>query len=271
MDGYAATSIIREYPKYDDVPIVAMTANITESDMNKTKSAGMQDFIGKPIDVEQFYTILLKYIRPKARMGDVQPMKPAETPPAAASGTGLSIPGVDTEEGLARINGNRKAYINILKKYAELFSDIVPKLADTYKNGRNDEGRQLAHNLKGLSGNIGAQEIYALAAEIEAAFKGEGGDILALLEVLNQKLTPLLQAIRTHASGTRQSEEKKEPITPAALSGLIESLLASAQKKRRSKSNRDAKPSSSTSCRRASNHTSTPSSPVRINTVTMTL
>ncbi len=236
MDGYAATSIIREYPKYDNVPIVAMTANITESDMNKTKSAGMQDFIGKPVDIDQFYTILLKYIKPRARIGDVQPMKPAaetaQTRNPAASGD--TLPGVDMQEGLARINGNTQAYDRILKKYAELFSDIIPRLETAYKNSRREEGRQLAHNLKGLSGNIGAKEIYRLAAEIEAAFKGEGGNITALLGVLSEKLVPLLRAIEARSAAEQANAEpvRKEPINPAALSGLIESLLVSAGKKK---------------------------------------
>ena len=234
MDGYAATSIIREYPKYDNVPIIAMTANITESDMNKSKSAGMQDFVGKPVDVEQFYTTLLKYIEPKVKATDVRPAVQEEPAVQEITQEGV-IPGLDFEEGLARINGNRKAYENILKKYTELFADIVPKLKAAAQSNQHEEGRQLAHNLKGLSGNIAATDVYKLAAEVESAFKGQGGEPLALIAALEKKLDPLLQGIRSYLAKQNASAEPAaplKPITPAALSGIVESLVASAHKKK---------------------------------------
>ena len=64
MGGYEATGKIREY---DDeytrtVPIIAMTANAFAEDVQKSKSAGMNDHITKPVDPEIFYDILKKYI-----------------------------------------------------------------------------------------------------------------------------------------------------------------------------------------------------------------
>ena len=62
MDGYEATKRIRsigtEYCK--NVPIIAMTANAFESDIQKGKSAGMNDHISKPINVEVFYNVIQK-------------------------------------------------------------------------------------------------------------------------------------------------------------------------------------------------------------------
>ncbi|MBU1643426.1 response regulator, partial [bacterium] len=73
MDGYVATSIIREYQKYDNIPIIAMTANIAESDIEKSKSFGMQGHLSKPIDVGSFYKTLLQFIKPKAKKDDILP------------------------------------------------------------------------------------------------------------------------------------------------------------------------------------------------------
>ena len=62
MDGYEATKRIRsigtEYCK--NVPIIAMTANAFESDIQKGKNAGMNDHISKPINVEIFYNVIQK-------------------------------------------------------------------------------------------------------------------------------------------------------------------------------------------------------------------
>ena len=230
MDGFAATSIIREYQKYDNLPIIAMTANITESDMKKTRSVGMQDFLGKPVDVEQFYLLLLKYITPKRKRGDVLPMKTEPAPVQTKQTSALELPGVDTREGLSRLNGNQEAYLKILKKYAELFSDVAKQLEAAAAKGAMEEGRALAHNLKGLSGNIGAKEIYRMAAEIEAGFKRGDGNLSAQIHTLGTTLGPLITAIKQMKRP--QTEEPKTPITPAALSGMLESLRESALRKK---------------------------------------
>ena len=62
MDGYEATRRIRgigtEYCL--NVPIIAMTANAFESDVQKGKEAGMNDHISKPINIEVFYNVIQK-------------------------------------------------------------------------------------------------------------------------------------------------------------------------------------------------------------------
>ncbi len=63
MDGYEATRQIREIDK--DMIIIAVTANVMKEDLIKTKEAGMNEHLGKPIKVEKLYEILLKYLSKK--------------------------------------------------------------------------------------------------------------------------------------------------------------------------------------------------------------
>jgi CheY-like chemotaxis protein len=49
LDGYAATAEIRRGHREVRVPIIAMTANITEIDRQRCLDAGMDDFVSKPI------------------------------------------------------------------------------------------------------------------------------------------------------------------------------------------------------------------------------
>ncbi len=62
MDGYEATRRIRalNVPEASAVPIVAMTANVFREDIEKCLAAGMNDHIGKPLDVEEFFAKLRK-------------------------------------------------------------------------------------------------------------------------------------------------------------------------------------------------------------------
>ena len=64
MDGYEATQAIRNsgYESAKSIPIVAMTANVFREDIEKCLSAGMDDHIGKPINTEELFSKISKYI-----------------------------------------------------------------------------------------------------------------------------------------------------------------------------------------------------------------
>jgi CheY-like chemotaxis protein len=64
MDGIEATRIIRNHPEMSgvDLPIIAITTNVRHRDIDECRSAGMNDHIGKPLDLEKVLTILRKYL-----------------------------------------------------------------------------------------------------------------------------------------------------------------------------------------------------------------
>ena len=65
MDGTTATREIRKDERFKDLPIVAMTANVMEADIEKCREAGMWDHIGKPIDPDELFGKLLKWVKPR--------------------------------------------------------------------------------------------------------------------------------------------------------------------------------------------------------------
>ena len=64
MDGYDATSNIRalNLPEAKSVPIVALSANMYDEDINASLKAGMNAHIGKPVDIDEVYDILKRYV-----------------------------------------------------------------------------------------------------------------------------------------------------------------------------------------------------------------
>lgn len=66
MDGFEATRKIRELEKEKDhhTPIIAMTAYAMKEDRERCLTAGMDDYISKPLDENEFAEILLKWSRP---------------------------------------------------------------------------------------------------------------------------------------------------------------------------------------------------------------
>jgi CheY-like chemotaxis protein len=66
MDGYEATRLLRLQPLFQELPIIAMTANVMSGDRERVIAAGMNDHIAKPIDVDDLFATLARWIRPIA-------------------------------------------------------------------------------------------------------------------------------------------------------------------------------------------------------------
>lgn len=62
MDGYEATSLIRQQKKNEKTPIIALTASIMPDEMQKCLMVGFNDTISKPIVRDTMYLIIVKYL-----------------------------------------------------------------------------------------------------------------------------------------------------------------------------------------------------------------
>jgi two-component system, cell cycle response regulator DivK len=63
IDGYALTAMLRTKPHLNTVPIIALTANVMRGDRERTLAAGCDGYIQKPIDIDQFYELINRYLR----------------------------------------------------------------------------------------------------------------------------------------------------------------------------------------------------------------
>jgi CheY-like chemotaxis protein len=81
MDGVTATVEIRKDVRFDSTPIVAMTANAMQQDKDKCLVAGMVDFVTKPIQPDELWTALRRWVKPKHVVEQVIPdtVAPAST------------------------------------------------------------------------------------------------------------------------------------------------------------------------------------------------
>lgn len=70
MDGYEAARFIRELSQFEDLPIIALTANAMKGDREKCLAAGMNDYLSKPVDVAALEMVLLKWMPSKKHISD---------------------------------------------------------------------------------------------------------------------------------------------------------------------------------------------------------
>jgi CheY-like chemotaxis protein len=195
MDGIEATRILRADPRHKTLPIIAMTANAMASDREVCLEAGMNDHIAKPIDPDQLFSVLLRWIRRTDGDGKITRLHtPARAAKAGASEAELVIPGIDVRSGLKRTGGHRQRYETLLRKFAEHQFGATESIRAALSSGDAATAERIAHSLKGAAGTLGAAPLSEAAAHAETAIKtGQGVD--AALKDLSLSLDPVLAAI----------------------------------------------------------------------------
>ncbi|WP_339135010.1 MAG: Hpt domain-containing protein [Candidatus Electrothrix sp. GW3-4] len=108
-----------------------------------------------------------------------------------------SLPCLDIQAGIKQLEGNKDLYSKLLKKFAECNHDLVEKIAGHLANNQDKKARLLAHSTKGVSGSIGATELYLASAALESAItqgKPEKAlhDFATTLRTVLQSITALL-------------------------------------------------------------------------------
>jgi signal transduction histidine kinase/CheY-like chemotaxis protein len=228
MDGLAATRAIRLKPQFRSLPIVAMTANVMESDREKCTEAGMNDHVTKPIDPDALFAALLRWIKPRADVAAKAPPETAATnarspEPVEASETAtLRIDGLDTQSALRRTGGNPKRYEMLLRKFAE--SANTEEISAAQAAGDTVTAARAAHSLKGAAANLGATAVAHCAAEVETALKA-GESAQPLLDTLAAKVRTVVLAIRSALPNEQVAESANTAIAdPASVAAPLRKL-----------------------------------------------
>jgi signal transduction histidine kinase/DNA-binding response OmpR family regulator len=200
MDGVAATKAIRSKPQLGTLPIIAMTANVMAADREKCIEAGMNDHVAKPIDPDELFATLLRWIKPRSAASPVsRTAKTSAIPQAAATAAdadALKIPGIDTKAALRRTGGNRKRYEALLLKFAQPSAGGVQEIRTALATGDTETAARAAHSLKGSAANLGATALAEVAAKAEIALTS-GQGVQAALQALALSYNATVAAIRS--------------------------------------------------------------------------
>jgi len=197
MDGYEATMEIRKDSRYASLPILAMSANAMAGDKEKCLASGMDDHIGKPIDIDQLFKMLARWIKPRA----LRSAATGQGPMTAVAGEIKELPGVDMDAALTRLRGNAVIYRKLLTMFYERQADVIERIQSAWNKGDKDDAQRTVHTLKSLSGNVGADSLSAAAAQLELAImQGDSAHYEELLEQVAIPLRELIQALEQFLS-----------------------------------------------------------------------
>ena len=222
MDGYQATAKLRADRRFANLPIIAMTAHATIEEKQRCLAAGMNDHISKPIDPANLFETVGRFYKPLApSLSSSDGERVAEGRVREADESLPSIPGLDTTDGLARVAGNRKLYLKLLRQFVEQQGPAVEQITDATTKGDTALAERLAHTLKGVAGNIGAKEIQSAAAMLEKVIRAKAAiaEVESAKQQVSTALDPLIaqlkSALDSPLTETSASVPASSPVSPA--------------------------------------------------------
>ncbi|MFP4584233.1 MAG: transporter substrate-binding domain-containing protein [Desulfococcaceae bacterium] len=221
MDGYQATRSIRKDPRFDSLPILAMTAHAMTGEREKCLDAGMNDHLTKPVDQEKLLSALARWT---GRVAGTS----AGSMAAGASERLPHLPGVDREAGLAVVAGNQRIYRELLVRFVQDHAEASRAIRAELDGGDRAVAVRLAHTLKGAAANVGALRVEAAAGELERRLlkpEAEPSDALAnALAGFERALSAVTRGIRAAGLADSESEDVCARVTPLSATELASGL-----------------------------------------------
>lgn len=210
MDGYAATRLIREKLQLD-VPVLAMTAGVMESERQQCIVSGMNDFIAKPIDVDQMLATIARHL--PAAPGD----SVSSTVPASQATVVF-----DTEQLNRLTTGDasyREAIVTLLRKMIDKGTTDLNSARAAWREGRENDAARVLHTMRGSIGSIGAKRFADVALGLENAIRdSEVESVEPLFDTAIRELESAIEAasqwVAQHANPPGQITEGRL-VTPA--------------------------------------------------------
>ncbi len=184
-DGYQLARLIRSYeaqhPERGRMPIIACTANAGQEEMDKTREAGMDDFLTKPLSINALSATLEKW---RQTMADREQPETSMTDISPAAQTGDALP-VDRSVLEVYSDGDIAVELEILHDFDTANDEDMVTLRQAIAAGDAEAIARAAHRVKGASRMVGANPTGNAAEAIEKAGKaGEAGKAAELMPLL---------------------------------------------------------------------------------------
>ncbi len=176
MSGLEATERIRKMKSGNDIPVIAMTANALQTDIDRCLSAGMNDYITKPFERANLLRVISQWLGKSMQQGSDVPELKAE---------------YDSADSYQLVNDEifrQLAYdtsVDTVPGMVEMFivesQSRIDQVDSLVKSQSLDELRDQVHTLKSLSGTFGAPKLQALSSDLEQACIDEDKDRIVTL------------------------------------------------------------------------------------------
>ncbi len=193
MDGYQATVEIRRREQGGiRVPIIAMTASAMRGEREKCLSVGMDDYIAKPIFIEELAAVLTRWLGQAAKVGDAgggASERPSDPRPV------LDPEVVEQLRALGE-EGEPDGFTQLAEVFVEDSSFRLQSLRQAIRDRDLEALKSHVHALKGVTGTVGAARLADRCSEFEELIVARGRDLdPSALDPLEEEFQRVLEAV----------------------------------------------------------------------------
>ncbi len=194
IDGYEATRQIRSTDR--EVPIVAMTANAIRGDYERCIESGMNDYLSKPIEIEKFNDIILRYVKNRTQSSSEQSRPAAQVISVSAPESVLIF---DHDKFVKNTFSNDSLAKDIIKIFFEDIEKYRKILKDAIEKKDSETLFKSAHRLKGSAANVCAPCLKQAFLSLETAGReSRFEDATGFLELLGREIDIFKTEIKKH-------------------------------------------------------------------------
>jgi len=173
MDGFQATRMIRKQSQWQDLPIVAMTANAMKGDREACLDAGMSDYLSKPVDVSDLKDKLVTWLPIDAGSSALDMVVP---PTESELEADLNEGWIDIDSALKRVGGNESRLKLLMSIFCQESINVMGRLNEAIESEDTQQCIFIVHSMKGSASNLSACQLREAALNLEYAFKNKNKD-----------------------------------------------------------------------------------------------
>jgi CheY-like chemotaxis protein len=162
MDGYMATSTIRSDERFVDLPIVALTALVLDSEVDKMFKHGVSGYLSKPLEIGRLYSAFEFFLDKNT--------KGTELPAANEQIKTKEIDAIDIRQGIAYANGNEALYKEVLSEFISAYGTTDTLLRDLVDDQKYDHIKMLCSDMRSLTKSIGAYRMHEVVDRMYKLF-----------------------------------------------------------------------------------------------------
>ncbi len=161
MDGYRATTLIRQDSKWQNIPIVALSALNLDKEIAKMAEVGMDAFLPKPLNLKQLSTIFKKYLNRLYK---------EQTKSSKVINLDLKLNGLDLNSALSGVGGDIDILKDMLLQFKREYQYSNKKIEFYIQVQKYNKLQKILVDLIGLSGSIGAKKLFELSKQMYKDF-----------------------------------------------------------------------------------------------------
>jgi PAS domain S-box-containing protein len=195
MDGYALSEAIRqEEAGAQALPIVALTASVSQGEVERCKESGMNDYLPKPVQLDHLAGLLARWL-PSLHLGPVPTMASDPLPDG-----GSDLPVLDDHALISQVGDDADLVSEFQSRYMASAKSTVADVLTAASGADWKRVGDLAHRLKSSSRVVGAMRLGACLHALEQAGHASDADAArALVERLEHELQQVVQQLLTRA------------------------------------------------------------------------